>query len=163
MSTGVIFVYAPALYPDAKLSQKNVFTHGKIIEIKERPGETIVRVNDEKGEWEGYLDTQKKITLSEGMNIRAYGTISTQPDGRNMLACAWIKPTEHEENEFCQRKTRETWEKITQENPRINDAKPFVRPTPVLVKTETPIQSPAKTTANEFISAAEIKVEHEYL
>jgi hypothetical protein len=163
MTNSISFVFSPALYPNTPLAGSNVFTHGSVVEIKTRNGELVVRVKDEKGEWEGYAEEKNTPTINTGMNVRAYGTINPQPDGRNMLACAWIKEVSNEEKEYCERKTRTTWETLTQTHAALSTINPFVRPAPQLVKTETTIVTDAQPKENEFISAAEIKVEREYL
>ncbi|MEK6902052.1 MAG: hypothetical protein AABX02_00495, partial [archaeon] len=55
-SDGVQFVFSPALYPQSPLSNHTVFLHGQLVEAKQRNPELIVRVKDEKGEWEAYSD-----------------------------------------------------------------------------------------------------------
>ncbi len=163
MNNPTIFVFSPALYPNTPLTGKNVFTHGNITEIKNRNGEIVVRVKDEKGEWEGYAEEKKTQTFNVGNSVRAYGSINAQPDGRNMLSCTWIKEISTEEKEFCERKTREMWEKLTQTHSTLSTIQPHTMPAPKLVKTETTIVTHAQPKENEFISAAEFKVEREYL
>ncbi len=163
MTSGVQFVFSPALYPRSTLENKIVFTHGNIQETKMRNGELVVRVKDEKGEWEGFIEERNAPALSEGQVVRAYGIISAQPDGRNVLACKWIKIIGEEESVFCTRKTNETWKKMISEHAELAELKPHVLPPPKLVKMEHPIAKPAENHPSEFISAAEIKVEREYL
>ncbi len=163
MTTGVLFIFSPALYPRSTLENKMVFTHGAVQELKMRNGEVVVRVKDEKGEWEGFIEEKNAPAMSEGLMVRAYGIISAQPDGRNVLACKWIKMIHDEEQQFCTRKTNETWEKLTNEHAELAELKPFVLPQPKLVKTEHTIAKPIENASAEFISAAEIKVEREYL
>jgi hypothetical protein len=163
MTQGVQFVFSPATFPRSTMENKMVFCHGTIIEWKTRNGEVTFRVKDEKGEWEGFIEERKTLELSENTNVRAYGMISPQPDGRNVLACAWVKVISDEEKQFCERKTRETWEKLTQENVKLLELTPFVRPPPKLVKVEEKIPLKTGTTNVDFISAAEINVEREYL
>ncbi|MBM3282282.1 MAG: hypothetical protein FJY86_03000 [Candidatus Diapherotrites archaeon] len=162
MNNPTLFVFSPALYPNTPLSGKNVFTHGNIIETKNRNGELVVRVKDEKGEWEGYAEEKKTPMLNVGTHVRAYGSINAQPDGRNMLACTWIKEISTEEKEYCERKTRHEWGALTQTNATLSTIQPHIMPAPKLVKTET-IVTHAQPKENEFISAAEFKVEREYL
>ncbi len=163
MTSGVRFVFSPALYPRSTIENKMVFAHGKLMELKTRNGEISLRVKDEKGEWEGFIEERNAPVLSENMNVRAYGIISAQPDGRNVLACKWIRMIDELEKEFCVRQTSIEWERLTQEHAGLNELKPFVRPEPKLVKTEIKTVKPAENTPNEFISAAEINVEREYL
>lgn len=163
MTTGVRFVFSPALYPRSTMENKMVFVHGNVNEAKIRNGELVVRVKDEKGEWEGFMEERNAPALSEGMIVRAYGIISAQPDGRNVLACKWIRTMDEQEREFCVRQTNSEWERLTQEHAELNELKAFVRPEPKLVKTEQKVTQTRENEPNEFISAAEIKVEREYL
>lgn len=163
MTSGVQFVFSPALFPRSTMENKMVFCHGTIVEWKTRNGEITFRVKDEKGEWEGFIEGRKTRELVENTDMRAYGMISPQPDGRNVLACAWVKNIHAEEKQFCEKKTRETWEKLTREHVELAAITPFVRPLPKLVKVEEKIPPKTETANVEFISAAEINVEREYL
>lgn len=163
MTSGVVFVFSPALFPRSTMENYFVFAHGTILEVKSRKGEVIFRVKDEKGEWEGYLEEKNAQTLVEGQVVRAYGTISPQPDGKNVLACKWIKHVNGEEKEFCEKKTLEEWENVVREHSTLNGLKPFERPTPKIVNIEHETLNVTKDEPQEFISAAEIKVEREYL
>lgn len=163
MTSGVQFVFSPALYPRSTLENKMVFAHGNVNEVKTRNGEVVLRVKDEKGEWEGFMEERNAPALNTGMVVRAYGIISAQPDGRNVLACKWIRTVDEAESEFCARQTREEWARIMEEHAELRELKPFVRPAPKLVKTELNVVQTRENEPNEFISAAEIKVEREYL
>lgn len=163
MTTGVRFVFSPALYPRSTMENKMVFVHGNVNEAKIRNGELVVRVKDEKGEWEGFMEERNAPALSEGLFVRAYGIISAQPDGRNVLACKWIRTMDEQEREFCVKQTNVEWTRLTEEHAELNELKPFVRPEPKLVKTEQKVTQTRENEPNEFISAAEIKVEREYL
>lgn len=163
MSTGIIFTFAPATFPRTPLENKMVFMHGSIKESKTRMNEIVFRAMDEKGEWEGYAEEKNSPALENGITVRALGIITSQPDGRNVLACKWIKIVEPDENEFAERQTRKDWEKMCTEHATLNELKPFEMPKPKMVKTEEKIIQPQENKENEFISAAEIKVEREYL
>lgn len=163
MSTGIIFVYAPATFPNTPLENRMAFMHGTIRESKTRMNEIVFRVQDTKGEWEGYAEEKNTPMLNTGTTIRALGIITSQPDGRNVLACKWVKIIEKEENEFAERYTQKDWEKLSQEHAILNELKPHEMPKPKMVKTEEKIIKTMQKDENEFISAAEIKVEREYL
>ena len=163
MSTGILFAFAPATFPRTPLENKMVFMHGIIRENKTRMNEIVFRVGDEKGEWEGYAEEKNSPALNTGATIRALGIITSQPDGRNVLACKWVKIVEADENEFAERQTRKEWEKLCTEHALLNELKPFEMPKPKMVKMEEKIIKTHDSKENEFISAAEIKVEREYL
>src|ERR1051325_1292752 len=101
MTSGVLFVFSPALYPGSMLENQIVFGHGTIQELKMRNGEMGFRVKDEKGEWEGFIEERNAPALNVGESVRVYGIVSAQPDGRNVLACKWIKSVGAEEMQFC--------------------------------------------------------------
>lgn len=163
MSTGILFAFAPATFPRTPLENRMVFMHGSIKESKTRMNEIVFRATDEKGEWEGYAEQKNAPTLESGITVRALGIITAQPDGRNVLACKWVKIVEADESEFAKRLTRKDWEKQCGDHPTLNELKPFEMPKPKMVKTEEKIIQPKENPENEFISAAEIKVEREYL
>ena len=162
MTPGVQFVFSFATYAQTPLVNRRVFLHGEIIHGKHRNGEMVIEVKDEKGIWEGFAEEKKGESFTEGQKVRAYGVILSQPDEKNTLSCQWIKTIETEEWEYCVRQTRKEWEVLLQTHPELETLKPFELPKPKIVKMNT--QTVPKTTEpNEFISAAEIKVEREYL
>lgn len=163
MSSGVIFIFSPALYPGSPLENKLVFAHGEIIHVKARNGEIDFRIKDEKGEWEGFIEERNAPALNAGEIVRVYGIISAQPDGRNVLACKWMKTIQEEEKQFCARKTTEEWTRVVGEHAQLNGLKPYEFPQPKIVKVEQKVVQKRESDENEFISAAEIKVEREYL
>ncbi len=162
MHTGVTFVYSPALYPQSPLENKDVFTHGVLAETKTRNGERIIKVKDEKGEWEGFAEETKIENAQVGERVRAYGTILAQPDGKLALSIRWAKKVGEEEYAFCQKETHNEWNNLVQQHATLNVLIPYKAPAPKIIS-HTLNSIPAKAEPSEFISAAEFKVEREYL
>lgn len=161
-----LFVFSPALYPHTPLINRTVFVHGTLTDVKIKPNEVILKGKDEKGEWSAYVE-QYAERFEVGQKVRAYGLIVPQPDGSVSLAAKWAKRIEDEEHGFCLHHTTQGWNGLRSEHPTIDTLKPFV-PTASKILTQpvqATIQKP-KTSAPEesdFVSAAQFKVEREYL
>jgi hypothetical protein len=161
----VRFTFSPALYPQTPFVNHSVFLHGEIVEIKTRQNEQIVRAKDEKGEWNAYAESTIAL-FEKGNLVRAYGIIVSQPDGNTMLAAKWIKKIEKEEYEYCQRETGVEWEKMEKENPSLKGLKPFVPKKNIEKNPPTQAENTSKVhpeTDSDFIPAAQLKIEREYL
>lgn len=161
---GVQFVFSPALYPQTPLSNHTAFAHGNVLETKQRNGELVIRVKDEKGEWEAYGEGNA-TDFQIGETVRAYGLIVPQPDGKMMLAAKWIKKTNPDEHAYCIRHAQKEWNTIIEKNPSISTLKPFELPKPKPGQIQTPLKetkSPPKDD-EDFVSAHQLNVEKEYL
>jgi hypothetical protein len=161
-----LFVYAPALYPHTPLINRTAFVHGKLVEVKIKPNEVILKGKDEKGEWSAYVE-QYAERYEVGQSIRAYGLIAPQPDGSVSLAAKWAKTIQENEYRECERATKDAWPAIQGQNPSIEELKPFIStPSKVLYPPVNATISAPKPPASEdpdFVSASQFKVEREYL
>ena len=100
-------LFFPRAVPSLNAGKQNGFTHGAVQNSKWN-GEVVVRVKDEKGEWEGFTEEKNAPAMSEGLMV-CVRIISAQPDGRNVLACGLDTTTKN--NNFAHER-QETW-KIT--------------------------------------------------
>jgi hypothetical protein len=160
-----LFVFAPALFPNTPLINRPVFVHGILTDVKIKPSEVILKGKDEKGEWSAYVE-QYAERFEIGQWVRAYGLIVPQPDGNVSLAAKWAKRIEKEEYDYCTTQTMQGWEALRKEYRSMDTLQPFI---PAPTKTLTPQTIPAPKTQNrssddpDFVSAAQFKVEREYL
>ncbi len=161
-----LFVFAPALYPNTPLINRTVFVHGTLTDVKIKPSEVILKGKDEKGEWSAYVE-QYAERFEVGQHVRAYGLIVPQPDGNVSLAAKWAKRIEKEEYTHCTTQTTQGWEAMRKEHPRIDALQPYIpAPTKILTTPPSPSVSKPKTSPSDdpdFVSAAQFKVEREYL
>ncbi len=157
------FVFSPALYPGTPLTNTPVFTHGKIIEIMEKSGELLLKVQDEKGTWSAY--TERDAALQDEQTIRAYGLIVSQPDGNVMLAAKWVKRVEKDEYAYCEREARKEWEKLIETYPTLATLTAYTIPERKNTRNETPTRQDSRSRDEEsdFIPATEFKVDKEYI
>lgn len=161
-----LFVFAPALFPNTPLINRTVFVHGILTDVKIKPSEVILKGKDEKGEWSAYVE-QYAERFEVGQKVRAYGLIVPQPDGNVSLAAKWAKQIEEGEYTQCVSHTTQGWEALRKEHPTLETLKPFIpAPTKILTTIPASAVSTPKTSPSEdpdFVSAAQFKVEREYL
>ncbi|MEK6970866.1 MAG: hypothetical protein AABW68_04225 [archaeon] len=162
----VLFVYAPALYPGTPFLERAVFVHGKLVEVKIKPNETILKGEDAKGVWWAYVE-QYVERYEIGQRVRAYGIITAQPDGNVSLAAKWTKIIEEGEYAYCEEQSRNTWETLQKEQPVIDTLPPFheraaTRGNPHSSLSPTAAK-PTEKGEPEFIPADQLKVEREYI
>ncbi|MFH0970031.1 MAG: OB-fold nucleic acid binding domain-containing protein [Candidatus Diapherotrites archaeon] len=159
------FVFSIGLYPKTPFEGNMVWVHGIVEDIRNKVGETIFHVKDEKGKWSAYGDAVETIKI--GDRVRAYGMIVNQPDGNMLLAAKWVKKIEKEEYAFCEKQTHAAWENILKQYHEIIQLVPFVPPISRKNNIEkTPLaNTPEKKEReeNDFIPATELKVEQDYL
>lgn len=161
------FTYSTALFHETPLLGMNAFLHGEIIEIKKRKGELSIQCKDEKGTWEAYTENIPEKTIKEfkkGKKTRAYGVITSQPDGKNQLHAKWIILTAKEEYEFVQNQTKKEWEKLIQENPTLQKLKKTTEKKENFFKKEETIPKKEKEEKKvDFIPASQLNVEREFI
>ncbi len=162
----VRFVFSPALYPKTPLVNTPVFVHGILTEVRVKPNEITLKGKDEKGDWCAYVE-QYVERFEIGQRVRAYGIVSTQPDGNIMLSAKWVKTITEEEYHYCEKETTRMWETTTNEYPVILTLNVFVAP--MIEKNNTAHSKtkedspPSVEEETDFIPAAQFKVEREYL
>jgi hypothetical protein len=159
------FAYSTALFQSTPLLGKNVFLHGKIEFIKKRTEEIILTGEDEKGTWEAYtgnIPQNLAEKFETGKNVRAYGSIISQPDGKNLLHAKWIVLVEKKEFEFAKEETKKEWEKLVREFPSLIELKPFI-PKPAEKKIQERPNPKRKEEDGDFVPANEFQVEREFV
>lgn len=155
-----LFVFAPAMYGKTPLQGKWAFTHGKVIFTITQGNEHRVIVEDEKGQWEGYLYSLPP-TITEGQSVRGYGQLKVQPDGTCKMALQWLKPTQENENQFIQKQTQHQWQQLVQAFPQLPMLQPITAK-PILVQEKT-TPKPTAPQQEEFVPANELHVEQDYV
>ena len=159
------FAYSTALFQSTPLLGKTVFLHGTIESVKKRTEEVIITCKDEKGNWEAYtgnIPTNLVEKFEVGKKVRTYGTIVSQPDGKNLLHAHWVILVEEEEFEFVNEKTKKEWETIVKEFPTLTELKPFISK-PVEKRAEEKPQPKKKEGDDDFVPANKIQVEQEFV
>lgn len=141
--------------------------HGvlKQLQAQQKGNEYQLRVEDEKGVWEGYTYALTQ-ELGEGKHVRGYGQLKAQPDGSMKVALQWIKEVEEKEYAYCAAQTREKWNAYVLQYPQLPLLQAFVPKTGSISLDSTRKemkQAPAPKEADEFIAANELQIERDYV